>query len=191
MTDLQSTPAPLSAGQRKEAVELAYAAGRDDVGSALAEAPEVLGFTVLIEEDVDDSKPNAVRASRELHVLQLPDGSTFHVLVQGLATAATFGDEGEAVEWVVVTEYDLTRPDVLAAVRRVTGLDPTVSVLEPHAADNTWGHGARPAPNTGEALTNLNHQLAAAVIAWVEAVRDLRDLDPRPLLPPRAELMEL
>jgi len=160
----------------KDFVDLARAAGREDLAGRI-EDPDAPIPTIDLgrEETLGICVTGGMRPSREVAVVtywDLPGGPVWS-LTRGLVDWSA----GDADVWeeVIVTEYDLTGPDVRAAVLDV------VAGLGADEFKRQWE-----APNTqerirGEEPKHLRKMLSIGLHQWVDAVTTLRTLDPRPL----------
>lgn len=186
-----------------EAIAIVKAGRRQDLAEKIGGGP-VMGATVVLDDvDVDGPITGLHRRVVELHEWTIRGGprSSDDFTVYVLISALTDMRGPDVSETVVVTEYDLTNPAVLAAVREITGDD----VISPSSAEARWaapnsqvrlrqglkGLAPEDAARFASQLAEFNDQLRDRTHAWVDAVHELRQADPRPLPVPVAGWRQL
>jgi hypothetical protein len=161
-----------------EAVEIARAANRPDLVEQIETLPVVP--TTDVASDRQDLSVGIRPDTREVNVTRwdLPDGPVWLCTV----TLVDWGGGDASVdEDLMLTEYDLSRPEVMAAVAPIL----IGQALSPGRYIVDWT-----ATNTQERirhdgdLERLRTELDTGLRVWIEAVSALRRLDSRPLPPP-------
>lgn len=162
-----------------QAARLARAAHRPDL------ADQITALAVDVETEVVD------QGKRDLYVALRPSTVEYTVerwMIDDLTfwlhretTVDWGGGDADVWEDLILTEYPLTESPVRAAVLAVVAPE----AVPPQHFEHGWS-----ATNTQARLRHdgdlnrLNDQLTAGLLAWTEAVRTLRTLDPRPCPPP-------
>lgn len=154
---------PMTDAQRREAVELAIAHGREDITAFLRASEQVYAATLRLRFEPADNSRTEIQADAQVHVWQSRPGVYF-VVVRSHVASAEGAEYTWADEHIAITHYDLTGPH---PVRRVsTGISAAAGVPQSTAHD----------------LATFHRTLSNSTTTWVEAIPELRDLD-APLLP--------
>lgn len=125
--------------------------------------------------------PPAMRESTEEVTISRWDLPSGPVWLWQRTTASWAGGDADVWEDLVLTEYDLSRPELLAAVEQLT------TGISPASWDSQWAaeNSQLRLRHAGPAeLAEWARHLDAGLDTWIGAVRQLRAADPSPHRPP-------